>query len=288
MLDAMCFPPGGSAGSFAECLSPARHGRPGWWAFSRDLGGLGSFVDPTIANLCERAALRAAESCRRKLQTGLAPEGIAVDAPTAFYPQRAQYFSKKLGAMQSTPEWAAVKPEVHWNTAAAGDLTASTLHESGAAARRLAASAETFFATGCECLFVPCCPCAPFPGDLRYPSRIGRSEFSDYLGWMALTWGISCLRCPVVCIPCGLDADGFPVGLQLVGAPHADGRLLAIAAEVEAALGGPWPIVVNPTERPAPLVHGVPVSGPRTEAEARDHHSRRATTPHFVLQRSNL
>lgn len=47
----------------------------------------------------------------------------------------------------------------------------------------------------------------------------------SYLGLCALT------------LPCGLDAAGMPVGLQLVAGPNQEERLLAIGAAVEAKLG---------------------------------------------------
>ena len=41
---------------------------------------------------------------------------------------------------------------------------------------------------------------------------------------------------PTVTIPCGLTADGLPCGLQLIAAPGAERRLLAVAAWCERAL----------------------------------------------------
>jgi aspartyl-tRNA(Asn)/glutamyl-tRNA(Gln) amidotransferase subunit A len=42
---------------------------------------------------------------------------------------------------------------------------------------------------------------------------------------------------PAVSIPCGLTPEGLPCGLQLVGPPHSELRLLAAAAWCEARLG---------------------------------------------------
>jgi aspartyl-tRNA(Asn)/glutamyl-tRNA(Gln) amidotransferase subunit A len=38
---------------------------------------------------------------------------------------------------------------------------------------------------------------------------------------------------PAVSVPCGLDAGGLPIGLQLIGRPHGEGALFGLAAEVE-------------------------------------------------------
>jgi len=42
---------------------------------------------------------------------------------------------------------------------------------------------------------------------------------------------------PVVAIPVGADTNGAPFGVTLIGAPGSDGRLLALAANVERAIG---------------------------------------------------
>ena len=49
---------------------------------------------------------------------------------------------------------------------------------------------------------------------------------------------VSFLGLCAVTIPAGLDAQGLPVGLQLIGAPHTEARLLAIARQIEAILAG--------------------------------------------------
>ncbi len=48
------------------------------------------------------------------------------------------------------------------------------------------------------------------------------------------TWPFNAARVPAVSVPCGADADGRPVGLQLAGAPFSEARLLGFASLVEA------------------------------------------------------
>jgi aspartyl-tRNA(Asn)/glutamyl-tRNA(Gln) amidotransferase subunit A len=42
---------------------------------------------------------------------------------------------------------------------------------------------------------------------------------------------------PAISVPTGRDENGLPLGLQFIGAPHQDSRILAIAAAYEAAAG---------------------------------------------------
>src|SRR5262249_30983544 len=42
---------------------------------------------------------------------------------------------------------------------------------------------------------------------------------------------------PAITIPCGVDRNGLPIGLQIVGKPWDDGTVLRVAGRFEAALG---------------------------------------------------
>ena len=42
--------------------------------------------------------------------------------------------------------------------------------------------------------------------------------------------------CPAISIPCGLNKEGLPVGLQLIGRPHGDAQLLSYAKLLEQAI----------------------------------------------------
>lgn len=53
--------------------------------------------------------------------------------------------------------------------------------------------------------------------------------------WIALP---ALLGLPATVIPAGLDSDGMPVGLQLIGARNTDFRLLQVAASLHMGLGG--------------------------------------------------
>ena len=52
---------------------------------------------------------------------------------------------------------------------------------------------------------------------------------------------VNFLGLPSVAVPTGLDEDGLPTGVQLIGPRNADHISLAAARDVEAALGGPDP-----------------------------------------------
>jgi aspartyl-tRNA(Asn)/glutamyl-tRNA(Gln) amidotransferase subunit A len=40
---------------------------------------------------------------------------------------------------------------------------------------------------------------------------------------------------PAISVPCGFDARGLPIGLQIVGRPWGDAAILRVALEYESA-----------------------------------------------------
>ena len=88
-----------------------------------------------------------------------------------------------------------------------------------------------------DLLVTPTVAVQPFPVEQPYPTRIGDQELTSYIDWMFLTFVITLTGCPALSLPCGLTAEGLPVGLQLVGRPHGDAELLGAALLLEQALG---------------------------------------------------
>jgi amidase len=57
-----------------------------------------------------------------------------------------------------------------------------------------------------------------------------------YVDWLAPTFLLSLTGLPVGSVPCGLDQDGMPVGLQVVGRPEGEETVLALMAAVQASI----------------------------------------------------
>jgi Asp-tRNA(Asn)/Glu-tRNA(Gln) amidotransferase A subunit family amidase len=69
------------------------------------------------------------------------------------------------------------------------------------------------------------------------PSDVNGSRVDPLLGW-CLTYPLNFTGHPAISVPAGLTADGFPVGLQIVGRRFADAQVLAVAAAFE--VSRPW------------------------------------------------
>ncbi|HEY7566864.1 MAG TPA: amidase family protein [Gemmatimonadaceae bacterium] len=82
-------------------------------------------------------------------------------------------------------------------------------------------------------LLTPCMAVPPFPVEQNYPDSIAGKPMSTYVDWIAPTFVLSLTGLPVASVPCGLDPNGYPVGLQVVGRPRDEEGVLAVAALIQ-------------------------------------------------------
>ncbi|WP_119165883.1 amidase [Algihabitans albus] len=87
-----------------------------------------------------------------------------------------------------------------------------------------------------DLLIAPGASAKPFAKGESYPAEINGKPLDTYIHWVAISYGLTLTGHPVLCLPCGLDADGMPFGLQIVGRRWDERRLLSIGAALEAAL----------------------------------------------------
>ena len=73
----------------------------------------------------------------------------------------------------------------------------------------------------------------PFPVEENYPRTVGGREMETYVDWIAPTFVLSMTGLPVGSVPAGMDPDGMPVGLQVVGRPRAEEAVLGMMRVVQ-------------------------------------------------------
>jgi len=231
------------AQSFTQAVREARP--PRRIGFTPDLGLLG--VDPEVAAICRAGA-------RRFADLGTQVEEASPDfrhGIDTFQTQRALMFGALRGELLPR-ERARINPAIVWNIEKGLNLGIDEIlraeRERTSLFHRVAAFFRTHDLLACPVVAVP-----PFPVGQAYPTRIGDQELTSYIDWMFLTFVLSLTGCPALSIPCGFTASGLPVGLQLVGPPHGDAKVLASAALLEQALGLSARVPRNPT--PAPASH---------------------------------
>jgi amidase len=110
-------------------------------------------------------------------------------------------------------------------------------------ARALAAHSEYFrrwqaFFAEWDYLICPAVTVSPRDWHELYPREIDGAATKSYYHWLALAYASTLAGHPSISIPMGRDETGLPFGLQIVGRRNDDLGVLAVAAEIEAALAG--------------------------------------------------
>jgi len=92
-----------------------------------------------------------------------------------------------------------------------------------------------------DLLLTPVTAVSPFPWQQNYPETINGAPMQTYIDWIAPTFVISLLGLPALSVPAGLNPDGLPVGLQIIGPRYAEASMLAAAAEIQDAIPTEYP-----------------------------------------------
>jgi Asp-tRNA(Asn)/Glu-tRNA(Gln) amidotransferase A subunit family amidase len=104
---------------------------------------------------------------------------------------------------------------------------------------------DTFF-EDFDVLLTPSMPLAAFGTDVQSPASIDGVPVDPFFDdWCALALPANLTGCPATAVPTGVDAEGLPLGLQVLGPRGADARTLAVAAALERL--APWPRTSRPT-----------------------------------------
>jgi len=90
-----------------------------------------------------------------------------------------------------------------------------------------------------DVLALPVTGLPPGPVDEEYPTVVDGHTLPDYLDWLRFSFLATTTGLPALAMPCGFTPDGLPVGLQLIGPPRGEARLLQVALALEQALALP-------------------------------------------------
>ena len=194
--------------------------------YCADVAGIG--VDPVIEQTCRDGAFGLREA-------GAGVDEIAVDlafARPAFLTLRgywfvAQHFTRLDQAGQFGPN---VANNVRSGLGLGMEAFAAAEHARG----RIWHMMRELFGR-VDVLVTPCMPVAPFPVEQNYPETVAGRKMETYVDWLAPTFVLSMTGLPVASVPVGLDHEGLPVGVQVVGPPQGEERVLAVAAAIQRA-----------------------------------------------------
>jgi amidase len=213
--------------SFSEAA--ARPRKPARVAFSADLG-VARAVDREVRAACRAAAEK------------LAREGVAVeeahpdlaDAEKTFLTLRGSVFVARHAQLMEKHRHM-YKPEIIDNTEFGLKLTPRQIVDAEIAQGELIRRTAKWF-ENYDLLICPAVTCPPFDVNQRYVAEVDGVRFEGYMGWLVLTLAITVTACPVIALPGGFTASGLPIGLQLVGPPRSEAKLIAMASYLEKLL----------------------------------------------------
>lgn len=132
-----------------------------------------------------------------------------------------------------------LKSEAIWEVEGAMRLTAPQVHAASTTRSKWHKTLLKLFERF-DLLALPTAQVFPFPVGTHWPKEIAGLTMDSYHRWMEVSAYASLAGCPSVNVPVGFDAQGRPMGMQLIGRPRGDLAVLQAAAAYETVL--PWAV----------------------------------------------
>lgn len=219
-----------SGAAFTQSLDASMNGkRVGW------LGNLNGYLpmESGVLEVCQDA-LKVLETTGCSVDTthlGMQPEEIW----DAWLVWRKALAGASTGAYAQLPNWREkVKPEAQWEYDQSLDLTGTQLMKASAARTRYYQSMIDLFESF-DVLAIPAAQVWPFDIKERWPQNIAGRSMDTYHRWMEVVIYPTFAGLPAISVPAGFNAQGLPMGLQLIGKPKGDFELLQVAHAYEMA-----------------------------------------------------
>jgi amidase len=84
-------------------------------------------------------------------------------------------------------------------------------------------------------LGLPSAQVFPFAVEQHWPAEIAGRAMDTYHRWMEVVIGPTMAGLPVAAMPAGFGSQGLPTGIQIIGRPRSDRRVLEMAMAYEDA-----------------------------------------------------
>ncbi|MEM7440577.1 MAG: amidase family protein [Pseudomonadota bacterium] len=90
-----------------------------------------------------------------------------------------------------------------------------------------------------DVLAIPVVGVAPTAVEEEWPKTVDGVEQPDYVDWLRFSFLATTTALPALSLPAGFTEDGLPIGIQLIGPPHGDSKVLQVGLALERALDLP-------------------------------------------------
>jgi amidase len=164
------------------------------------------------------------------------------------------FLAAHLDKVRNTPDL--VGPNVRDNVAEGLRYTAEDVARAMTLQTTVYRRWQSFF-DRFDVILTPAITISPRSWRELYPAEIDGAPTRTYFHWLAMAYAVTVVGHPALSLPVGLDRNGMPFGLQIVGPRGGDALVLRVAAELEALLAGdprtarPVPDIAALTAAPA-------------------------------------
>jgi Asp-tRNA(Asn)/Glu-tRNA(Gln) amidotransferase A subunit family amidase len=143
------------------------------------------------------------------------------------------FLAGHLDKVQKTPEL--VGPNIRANVEEGLRYTATDVARAQSLQTAMYRRWQAFF-RDVDVIITPTVTLSPRPWRELAPTEIDGQPTRTYFHWLALAYAVTLVGHPAVSLPVGLDENGMPFGLQIVGRRGADAEVLGVAHALEGIL----------------------------------------------------
>ncbi len=191
--------------------------------------------EPGVLELC-KAALKTFETLGCVVEEA-APDFSMEALWRAFLPLRAWQTAGPLLAHYKDPaRRALLKPEAIFEVESALKLSAMDITAASAVRTEWYQATRRFFETY-DYLVLPTAQLFPFDANIHWPKEVAGTAMETYHDWQKGVIPVTMAGLPALAVPAGFNAAGLPMGIQIVGANHAEFPLLQLAYAYDQATG---------------------------------------------------
>ena len=129
------------------------------------------------------------------------------------------------------------KPEIQWEIEGGLNVTAMEFQHASQVRSAWYHALGQLFQTY-DYLLLPSAQVFPFDAQEHWPREINGKKMDTYHRWMEVVIPATMAGLPAISVPVGFGHAGLPMGMQVIGKPHADFAVLQLAHAYERTI--PW------------------------------------------------
>ena len=205
------------------------------------IGWLGNFdgyleMQPGVLELCQKS-FKAFESFGCSVEPAK-PDFDMAKLWEAWLTLRHSLSAGGLAAFYNDPaKRAKLKPEIQWEIEGGLNVTALEFQHASQIRSDWYQALLRLFQTY-DYVLLPSAQVFPFDAQEHWPKEINGRKMDTYHRWMEVVIPATMAGVPAISVPVGFGPTGLPMGMQVIGKPHADFAVLQMAHAYEQA--APW------------------------------------------------